>query len=264
MVSNEQKIHKQYKAGSDSGQALISRYFGMEHPFTIKHLNEYIKDTFTVIEIGCGPGYYALQYSDKCKEYVGLDSVPENIAILNNTIKLYKLKNVKAYIGDETHLREYQDRFDVVLCLTPLYHLPPEKREFIFAECSRICKPGGVAAFSYINKVGLYVGACINARNNYPSKEKNENVLKLSIDDKKPELIYYTMPEEIEQLAKNHGFSKIKNLGTDFCTMMNSLEALREKRFDVLYPLLDEMASYESCTGMSTHALLICRKNSDI
>ena len=36
--------------------------------------------------------------------------------------------------------------------------------------------------------------------------------------------------------------------------------ALTDEQFELLKPLYDNMTSYESCTGMANHALLVCQK----
>ena len=98
-----------------------------------------------------------MHFSDKCKEYVGVDITPENIALFNEKVKAQGLRNVKGLIGDATNLSNISDNyFDVVLCLGPLYHLPPDERELVFAECRRICKNNGIVVFSYISKIGVY------------------------------------------------------------------------------------------------------------
>lgn len=79
-------------------------------------------------------------------------------------------------------------------------------------------------------------------------------------DDSNPDLFFFTMPEEMESIARKYGFSKIKNLGTDFFVTMSIVEMMSDERFEIMKPLLDQMASYESCTGMSNHAVLICRR----
>ncbi|MPN06027.1 hypothetical protein SDC9_153281 [bioreactor metagenome] len=68
------------------------------------------------------------------------------------------------------------------------------------------------------------------------------------------------MPEAMESMAVKYGLLKIKNLGTDFFITMKIVNDMSDERFEVMKPLYDQMTSYESCTGMSNHALLICRK----
>ena len=80
----------------------------------------------------------------------------------------------------------------------------------------------------------------------------------LNRDDVNPDLFFFTMPEEMEKSAKRHGFSKMKNLGTDFFITMSIVNAMSNKKFEWMRPLLDQMTEYESCTGMSNHAILVC------
>lgn len=41
---------------------------------------------------------------------------------------------------------------------------------------------------------------------------------------------------------------------------MKYVDGASDKKFELIKPLYDQMAFHESCTGMSNHALLICRK----
>lgn len=263
MSSNEAQIRKKYQDAQEENRASQSRYAGLEFHYTKKHISEYIGPETAVIELGCGTGYYAMEFADQCREYVGVDIVPENIYVFQEKIRSRGLHNVSARTGDATDLREISDNtFDVILCFGPMYHLPPDERAAVFSECRRICRPNGIAAFAYINKVGVYAGACIHddLRKYYPNEKANTFVLQLSRDDVRPDLFFFTMPEEIEKDAKRFGFTKIKNLGTDFFLTMSVVDAMSSDQFQQMKPLLDYMASYESCTGLSNHAVLICKK----
>lgn len=121
---------------------------------------------------------------------------------------------------------------------------------------------GSIVAFTYINKVGSYIGACVDEtlRESNPSEAGNEFILKLSRYDKMPDLFFYTMPEDIEADAMRYGLVKVKNLGVDFYITLSIIESMSVEKFELMKPLLDQMTSYESCTGMSNHAVLICEK----
>lgn len=260
MSSTENRVKENYMGGKEDKRATQSRYSQTEFYYTVKHIGEYITKDTTVLEIGCGTGYYGMVFSGQCKEYLGIDITPENISIFKEKIQNGMIENVRAQVGDATDLSSIPDgSFNVVLCLGPLYHLPPEERELVFAECERVCKKQGIAVFAYINKAGVYAGACVFG-NFYPNEKANEMVLGLGKDDMRPDLFFYTMPEEMETAAKKHGFFKIKNLGTDFFIFMNVINGMSDEKFELLKPLLDQMTSYESCTGMSNHAILICKK----
>lgn len=267
MSSNEKAIIEKYRDTKEEYRATQSRYSELEFYYTKRHISEYITPGSSVIELGCGTGYYAMCFAEQCKEYTGVDITPENIELLNQKAQARGLENVTGKIGDATNLKDIpQNYFDVVLCLGPLYHLPASERELVFAECRRICKSDGIAVFSYINKIGVYAGACIHdrLRENYPNEKANEFVLNANRDDIRPNLFFFTMPEEIEAVAQSYGFNKIKNLGTDFFITMSIVESMSDDRFEILKPLLEQMTSYESCTGMSNHAVLICKKTQQL
>jgi len=250
------------KVGEDN-RATLSRSNSLEFYYTKKALNEYITSECYVLEVGCGTGYYGLHFADKCKEYVGVELYQPHVDIFNRKINESRLSNVSCIQGDATNLDGVKDNsFDVVCCLGPMYHLSAEDRELVFSECARVCKPNGIIAFAYINKIGVYVGACVHdeGRAVYPNKKANESVLK-GTDDLKPGVFFYTMPEEMEAAAARHGLSKIRNMGTDFFVTACIVDKMDDAKFELFMELADEMVKYESCTGMSNHALLICRKN---
>jgi len=266
--NNKDKVLEHYedytnKAGEDN-RAMSSRSASLEFHYTKKTLSEFIGDNSRVLEVGCGTGYYGMYFADKCKEYVGIDFFPHHIEIFNTKIQQSGISNLSCSVGDATNLESIEDNsFDVVLCLGPMYHLPRELRELAFAECNRVCKSGGVVAFAYINKIGAYMSACLNdeLRSLYPNRKANDHVLKLGTDDIKPDVFYFTMPEEMETSAARYNLSKIRNIGTDFFNGSNIANQMDDEKFGLFIEILDEAIKHESCTGMSEHALLICRKN---
>ena len=266
-MSNQDKVLLYYedytaRAGEDN-RATASRSDALEFHYTKKAMSEHTKKTDRVLEVGCGTGYYGMFFADKCKEYVGIDLFPHHIEIFEQKIQAARLDNVSCKVEDATNLKGISDNsFDIVCCFGPMYHLPPEGRELVFAECSRVCKPGGIVATAYINKIGVYVGVCVHdgGRPIYPTKLANDTVLKQGIDDMKPDVFYFTMPEEMESAALRHGLTKIRNMGTDFFITKCIVDQMDDEKFELYMELADEMVKHESCTGMSNHALLICQK----
>jgi ubiquinone/menaquinone biosynthesis C-methylase UbiE len=260
MSTNENIMLEFYSLGKEDSRATLSRSSSLEFYYTKKHLEGLIELTDRVLEVGCATGHYGMYYSDKCKEYVGVDLVPLHIELFKKRISDSKLSNVSCSVGDATNLEGISDNsFDVVLCLGPMYHLPQEERELVFAECTRVCKSGGVLAFAYINKIGAYAGACI-LDNRYPNDHANKCVLENGTDDLRSETFFFSTPEEMNENAAKHGLSKIKNLGTDFFVTMGVADSMSDEQFEIMRPLYDQMTSHESCAGMSNHALLVCRK----
>ena len=121
---------------------------------------------------------------------------------------------------------------------------------------------GRHSRFRYIVKVGLYAGVCAHEqwRDKYPNAKATEAVFEKGTDDERPGLFYFTMPEEMEAAAARHGFVKAKNLGTNFMFTMKIVNDMDDERFELMKPVYDQMTSYDSCTGMSDHALMVCKK----
>lgn len=260
MSKNADRILEQYISGKEDGRANLSRSTSLEFHYTKKHLEGLIKNTDRVLEVGCATGHYGFHYADQCQEYLGVDIVPEHINIFNQKITESQINNVACQIVDATNLQGISDDyFDVVLCLGPMYHLQSDERDLVFAECARVCKDGGVIAFAYINKIGVYAGACV-MDSRYPNELANKCVLVNGTDDIRPDTFFFTTPEEMNTIAAKYGLSKIKNLGTDFFVTMNIVDSMCNEQFEIMRPLYDHMTSHESCTGMSNHALLVCRK----
>lgn len=261
MASNKDKILTQYSNGKEDDRADLDRSNGLEFYYTKKHLEGFIKSTDNVLEVGCATGHYGFYYSNKCSKYHGVDIVPSHIELFKQKIIESRLTNISCSLGDATNLESISDNsFDVVLCLGPMYHLPQHERKLVFSECKRVCKLGGVIAFAYINKIGVYAGACICDNKIYPNKTANELVLVKGVDDLRSDTFYFTTPEEMNDTAKKYGLSKINNLGTDFFVTNGIVNNMTDEQFEIMRPLYNQMVKHESCTGMSNHALLLCRK----
>ena len=266
MSNNKDKISAHYeeytnRAGEDN-RATSSRSASLEFHYTKKIMDGYISKNSRILEIGCATGYYGFHFADKCKEYVGIDLFPYHIDVFRRKIEESGIDNLSCSVGDAVNLDSMDDNsFDVVLCLGPMYHLPADMRELVFTECNRVCKAGGVVAFAYINKIGTYFSACLhdNFRNKYPNQKANDTVLQEGInDDNTP--FFFTTPEEVELAAVRHGFIKIRSAGLDFFNLTAIADKMDDDTFGFYLELFDAATELESCTGMSEHALLVCRK----
>lgn len=231
----------------------------MEYKYTKRLLDKYITNELTVLEIGCGTGYYGMYLTDKCKQYTGIDITPGNIELFNKKINNNGLTNVNAVVGDATNLNDFSDKsYDVVLTFGPMYHLPPDERNLVFNECKRICKKNGTIMFAYINKVGVYLSGCLNEPDKYPNKQKNKSILSKGIDDSRNNIYWFTMPEEMESTAERFGLSVIDNLGVDFVFIPEMYSLTTEKK-DSWEELTDFMCASKSCTGFANHAVMVCK-----
>ena len=262
MSINKQKIIDSYSAANEKDRAETAGIYGMEFLYTKKYMSEFINTNTDVAEIGCGGGYYGFYFSDKCKSYLGVDITPINVEEFKKAIKKNNLTNVRAEIGDAIKLNHIDDcKFDVVMCLGPMYHLNRDDRCKCISECKRICKNGGIVSFAYINKTGVILKfGNILGWENVLTDKIGENVIDKGIDDVRPDLFFYTMPEEISSDAANAGLNIVKNVGLDVLMDDKAIEQLSDSQRQVWFKLAKLLNESPSCVGISNHALLICRK----
>jgi SAM-dependent methyltransferase len=242
----------------------------MEFRHTKLLLDPYITPEADVAEFGCATGHYAGHWQGKCKSYLGVDIVQENVDFFNAK----ELSNARAQLGDATNCPELPDAsFDVVLCLGPMYHLEAEERPLAMAEMARVCKPGGVLAFAYINKVGANMWAITNRLGRkqlpwykrlrrcnayYPNRRGNETIFAGVDDVDNP--FFFTMPEEMEELAGRYGLRVLQNAGVDITLNEAQINHMDGEQYACWLEFAEYMLQWPSVTGMANHALMICRK----
>ncbi len=132
---NSNTIISNYSGFDEDQRAFGSRADQIEFIYTKRLLNQYISSDKTVIELGCGTGYYGLYLSGRCKSYHGIDIVPKHIEQFQSKINEQGLRDVSASLGNATNLPEIKDdTYDVVLVLGPMYHLPHGERQKVIVE----------------------------------------------------------------------------------------------------------------------------------
>ena len=261
MSSNEKWVNEWYSNHNEDKRAYISRADGLEFYFTKRLLEKYVTEQSGVIEIGCGTGYYGMFLSDRCKEYTGVDLVPKNLEIFKEKIEDNNIKNITIMVGDATNLINISNNeFDVVLVFGPMYHLPPEERNLVFREAKRICKVNGIIMFAYINKLGAYLqDGILSSPDRYPSKNANEYIFVKETSDDAPELFFFTTSEKIRKNAEEHGLEVLKNVGVNFFFNKEQINNMDDEKFECWLEFSEHLCDDETCTGLSSHSMIICR-----
>jgi SAM-dependent methyltransferase len=92
-----------------------------------------------VLDVGTGAGALALALAPLVREVVGVDPVPELLALARD--RAAALSNVEFLAGDGTALAFPTDSFDLAATLRTLHHLA--RPELVIAELARVTRPGG-------------------------------------------------------------------------------------------------------------------------
>ena len=121
----------------------------VEYAVTRKMLSKYLKPKSRILDIGGGPGRYAMWLAKHGHRVVLADLSPELLAIARTKLdEAGVITNIEEIVeADACDLSHWQDNsFDAVLSLGPLYHLiDADDREKAVSEMRRVLKPQGVA-----------------------------------------------------------------------------------------------------------------------
>ena len=92
-----------------------------------------------VLDVGTGAGALALALAPLVREVVGLDRVPELLALARERAE--KLGNVEFVEGDAMRLPFEDASFDLAATRSTLHHV--SRPELLIAELARVTRPGG-------------------------------------------------------------------------------------------------------------------------
>ncbi|MCL2495603.1 MAG: class I SAM-dependent methyltransferase [Oscillospiraceae bacterium] len=260
----------------EDGRHKHDRAHGMEFRHTKLLLDPYITPDKDVAEFGCATGHYAEHWHGRCKSYLGVDIVQANVDFFNakGLSNADGQRTARAQLGDATCCPEFTDgSFDVVLCLGPMYHLPAEERALAMAEMARVCRPGGVLAFSYICKAGVLMQAMTNrvwrhkipwhkrlrwCNTYYPNRKGNDCIFAGVNDVDNP--FFFAMPEEMEPLASDCGLKVLQNAGINITLNEAQINHMDDEQYACWLEFAEAMLQWPSVTGMASHALMVCGK----
>lgn len=107
----------------------------------------------TVLDVGGGPGGYALWLAERGYEVHLVDPVPLHVEQADAASRDAGRPLASATVGDARRLDHADDSVDALLLLGPLYHLgEADQRARALAEARRVVRPGGAMLAAAISR----------------------------------------------------------------------------------------------------------------
>ncbi len=146
------KVVRDFYDGSAQAEWERLQRHPFEYELTCRYLDRYIKSGDKVLDVGGGPGRYALYLAEKGCEETLFDLSAGNIELAKQKASEHGV-SIKTFVGDAREVDAIVDgEFDHVLLMGPLYHLLEEADRVQTVEaCLSLLKQNGTIFVSFIS-----------------------------------------------------------------------------------------------------------------
>jgi S-adenosylmethionine-dependent methyltransferase len=240
-----------------------------EFAVTLRALKEFLPPApAQVIDIGGGPGRYALSLAEQGYGVTLVDLAEGNLAFAREKARETGVRLEEIFHANALDLSAFPAAsFEAALLMGPLYHLWRESERLqALREAQRLLKPGGLVFATFISRFAPFQdGASKGFTWVLTEPSTNEKLLTTGINVGAEDGFtdaYFAHPDEVIPLCEATGFETILRLGCEGMvggheTYVNSLEG---KDFEVWAALNYRIGKDPAAIGASEHILYIGRK----
>jgi ubiquinone/menaquinone biosynthesis C-methylase UbiE len=225
-----------------------------------------------VLDLGGGPGRYAIELAKRGHRVVLADLSPELLEVARQRVADAALPGVESFdVVNATDLGRYADEsFDAVIAFGPFYHLVADaERRRAAAEIRRVLAPHGQAFIAFIPRLSGLIGLIDRAATK--PEQVPDAVLRTAADTgafSNPtgsgfQEGYYPLPSEVEQVFVASGFRfedmlSLKSIANDLAPQVARLEPTVRVEVERLARALCRRPEIIATCG---HALLVVKKS---
>jgi S-adenosylmethionine-dependent methyltransferase len=261
-----------YYASFDEWGRLDAPEGARELAHTLEILADKLAPGARVLDLGGGPGRYAIELAKHGHRVVLADLSPELLEVARRRVAESDVPGVESFdVVSATDLGRYADgSFDAVIAFGPFYHLvsEPERRRAA-AEICRVLVSHGQAFVAFIPRLSGLIGLIDRAANR--PAQVSDAVLRTAADTGVFANLalsgfqegYYPVPSEIEQLFVASGFRledmlSLKSIANDRAHQVARLEPTVRAEVERLARAMCRRPEIIATCG---HALLVARKS---
>ena len=163
----------------------------------VKMLSRHLRPGMSVLELGCGTGYFTRELARSGADVVAIDVSPELLEIAKAN---HSAPNVRYEIQNAYELNYPDAVFDSVVGSSVLHHLEIEEA---LREIYRVLKPGGTIYFTEPNMLNPQIAI-----------QKNVPWVKRKLGDSPDETAFFRWP--LRRLLEQKGYGDVRIVAFDF------------------------------------------------
>jgi SAM-dependent methyltransferase len=268
MNDDVQDIATYYNNNLEREHSRLERH-QLERDLTWRHLDRYLPEHGSILEIGAATGRYTLDLAKRGYKVTAVDMSAGLLEENKRVITEAGLeKQVRFVLADARDLSEVTERdFDAVLLMGPLYHLVMEEdRKAALKEASDRLRNGGILFSAFISRFGIMGDLMKNIPEWIEDQEEVRSILEHGKDpDHQPGegfRGYFARTSEIAPLHEAMGFETLTLAGVEPAIAADdeSYNRLEGKQRQLWLDLLYEISTEKSILGTSRHLLYVGRK----
>ena len=256
-------VRAHYDADPQKEWDRLQTRYPYEKYITVRMMERYLQPESAILDVGGGPGHYAIHFAKQGHRVTLLDLSDGNVRFAKQKARQYRVK-LTALQGNALDLSRFGDNsFDAVLSFGPMYHLYEDaERAAALREAVRVTKPGGyvLTAFLSVHAIlwdnylrgNLAEGLEENFDGAFRVRHFREQLF-TGYDIPEFEALFRGLPVTQVTTAAADGPLELAEVRSDF--------AMSDAEFEQYAQYHLRFCESRELLGSSSHLLHICRKN---
>ena len=202
---NEKELVEYYNKHNED-KRLKTKHANIEYITAMKYIHEYIKEGYSILDVGAGTGAYSIPLRDEGYDVTAVELVKQNL-------KYMEKANINCYQGTATNLSKFKDNsYDIVLLFGPMYHLlTMEEKIKALEEAKRVSKKYIFISYC-MNEFALIYHGFMEGYIKDDIKNIDDNFKILKDNDN---LYSYVRLEDIDYLKDTCNLKRVKIINQD-------------------------------------------------
>ena len=202
---NEKELIEYYNKHNED-KRLKTKHANIEYITAMKYIHEYIKEGYSILDVGAGTGAYSIPLRDEGYDVTAVELVKQNL-------KYMEKANINCYQGTATDLSKFKDNsYDIVLLFGPMYHLlTMDEKVKALEEAKRVSKKYIFISYC-MNEFALIYHGFMEGYIKDDIKNIDDNFKILKDNDN---LYSYVRLEDIDYLKDTCNLKRVKIINQD-------------------------------------------------